>query len=135
MVSTDSTLLQLCSELPMGSGAITVLSMNAIVVTMLFSITSPDSCSLVVDVLGHGGRSETPRTNRAFWSLRDVPPEAVSAPSASGAVSLDEKAAPRDPLGGEVFDTPEFRSSAAGAAHEDSGADSRASSVGAGAAH
>ena len=251
VVSTDTTLFQLFSELPVGSGVVTVLSMIAIVVIMLFFITSADSCSLVVDVLGHGGRSETPRATRVFWSVlvglsggvlllaggesaltvlqvsslagaaplsivyalgiialwkvfryemavmpryveitstdsedrtrrgatsraaeapsgrrrgmsvslagldsdvgtaatpsltpggsivavRDVPPEAVSAPSASGAVSIDEKAAPHDPLGGEVFDTPEFRSSAAGAAHEGSGAGSRTSSVGAGAAH
>ena len=43
--------------------------MMAIVLIMLFFLTSAESCSLVVDVLGHGGRSETPLTTRAFWSL------------------------------------------------------------------
>ncbi|WP_019548203.1 BCCT family transporter [Streptomyces sulphureus] len=52
-----------------GSGIVTVLCVIAIVVIMLFFITSADSCALVVDVLSHGGRSETPRRTRVFWAV------------------------------------------------------------------
>ncbi len=69
VVNTDTTLFQLFGELPIGSGMVTVLSLIAIIVIMLFFITSADSCSLVVDVLSHGGRSETPRRTRVFWAV------------------------------------------------------------------
>ena len=69
VVNTDTTLFQLFGDLPIGSGMVTVLSVIAIIVIMLFFITSADSCSLVVDVLSHGGRSETPRRTRVFWAV------------------------------------------------------------------
>ncbi|MGZ1492667.1 BCCT family transporter [Brevibacterium sediminis] len=69
VVNTDTTLFQLFGELPVGSGMVTVLSVIAIIVIMLFFSTSADSCSLVVDVLSHGGRSETPRRTRVFWAV------------------------------------------------------------------
>ncbi|WP_202800758.1 BCCT family transporter [Streptomyces xiaopingdaonensis] len=69
VVNTDTTLFQMFTELPVGSGIVTVLCVIAIVVIMLFFITSADSCALVVDVLSHGGRSETPRRTRVFWAV------------------------------------------------------------------
>ncbi|MGV0869807.1 BCCT family transporter [Corynebacterium kalidii] len=68
-VDTDTTLFQLFGELPVAGGLVTIVSIIAIIVIMLFFITSSDSCSMVVDVLSHGGRSETPRVTRAFWAV------------------------------------------------------------------
>lgn len=68
-VDTDTSLFQLFGELPVAAGVVTVVSVVAIIVIALFFITSADSCSLVVDVLSHGGRSETPRATRVFWAV------------------------------------------------------------------
>ncbi len=68
-VESNTALFQLFSELPIPGAVVTVLAVVAIVVITLFFITSADSCSLVVDVLSHGGRSETPRATRVFWSV------------------------------------------------------------------
>src|SRR5699024_10877327 len=58
VVNTDTTLFQFFGELPVGSVVVTGLSVIAIVVIILFFITSADSASLVVHVLSHGGRPE-----------------------------------------------------------------------------
>ena len=68
-VDTETALFHLFGELPVPDGVTTVLSVVAISVIMLFFITSADSCSLVVDVLSHDGRTETPTTTRVFWAL------------------------------------------------------------------
>lgn len=69
VVNTDTTLFQFFGELPVGSVVVTGLSVIAIVVIILFFITSADSASLVVDVLSHGGRTETPRVTRVTWAV------------------------------------------------------------------
>ncbi|MBE2998685.1 BCCT family transporter [Nocardiopsis sp. HNM0947] len=68
VVDTDTSLFTLFENLPIGPGFVAVLSMIAIVVIGLFFVTSADTCSLVVDVLCHGGRTETPRVTRLFWA-------------------------------------------------------------------
>ncbi|GAB3473253.1 BCCT family transporter [Nocardiopsis coralliicola] len=68
-VDTNTTLFLLFENLPGGAAAATVLSVLALAVIVLFFVTSADSCALVVDVLAHGGRSETPRSTRMFWSV------------------------------------------------------------------
>ncbi|OLT45307.1 transporter [Saccharomonospora sp. CUA-673] len=68
-VNADTALFTLFGELPVTPGLISILSVIAILVITLFFITSADSCSLVVDVLAHNGRSETPRTTRVFWAV------------------------------------------------------------------
>ncbi|WP_460759259.1 BCCT family transporter [Nocardiopsis oceani] len=67
-IDTDTSLFLLFENLPVGGVAIALLSAVAILVITLFFVTSADSCSLVVDVLCHGGRAETPRVTRLFWS-------------------------------------------------------------------
>ena len=68
-VNSDTSLFQMLNELPIGNEVASALAIVAIIVIMLFFITSVDSCSLVVDVLSHGGRSETPRQTRVFWAV------------------------------------------------------------------
>ena len=68
-VNSDTSLFQMLNELPIGNEMASALAIVAIIVIMLFFITSVDSCSLVVDVLSHGGRSETPRQTRVFWAV------------------------------------------------------------------
>ncbi|MBB3664035.1 MULTISPECIES: BCCT family transporter [Prauserella salsuginis group] len=68
-VDQDTALFLLFGELPVTEGIVTVLSVIAIVVITLFFVTSADSCSLVVDVLSHNGRSETPWVTRVFWAV------------------------------------------------------------------
>lgn len=68
-VDSDTSLFQMLNELPIGNEMASALAIVAIIVIMLFFITSVDSCSLVVDVLSHGGRSETPRQTRVFWAV------------------------------------------------------------------
>lgn len=69
VVDSDTTLFMFLGELPIAEGLVTVLALVSIVVITLFFITSADSCALVVDVLSHGGRSETPRATRVFWAV------------------------------------------------------------------
>lgn len=68
-VDSNTTLFMFFGELPIPEGIVTLLALVAIMVIVLFFVTSADSCSLVVDVLSHGGRSETPRATRVFWAL------------------------------------------------------------------
>lgn len=44
------------------------MAVVAILVITIFFITSGDSGSLVTDVLSYGGRTETPRLTRVFWT-------------------------------------------------------------------
>ncbi|WP_019815899.1 BCCT family transporter [Saccharomonospora saliphila] len=68
-IDTDTSLFQLFENLPVGGGIAVAISVVAILVITLFFVTSADSCSLVVDVLAHGGRTDTPRKTRLFWSV------------------------------------------------------------------
>ncbi|GAB3051703.1 BCCT family transporter [Sediminivirga luteola] len=49
-------------------------------------------------------------------AVTDIPSNAIQVDPETGTVSVDEEKTPTDPLGGEVFDTPEFEASAEGQA-------------------
>lgn len=68
VVDTNTSLFLLLEQLPLGAiaGALSVLAM---IIVVLFFVTSSDSGSLVVDVLAQGGATETPRLTRLFWAL------------------------------------------------------------------
>ncbi|MER7057884.1 MULTISPECIES: BCCT family transporter [unclassified Streptomyces] len=68
-VDTNTTLFTLFEQLTGGSGMAVALSVVALLVITLFFVTSSDSCALVIDVLSHGGSTETPRTTRVFWAV------------------------------------------------------------------
>lgn len=69
VIDTDTTLFLLFENLPVGGAVTVLLAVIAMLVITLFFLTSSDSCALVVDVLSHGGRTETPRVTRLFWSV------------------------------------------------------------------
>lgn len=64
-VNTNTSLFHLLETLPWS----TISSVVAILVIVLFFVTSSDSGSLVVDILSYGGKTETHRITRLFWSL------------------------------------------------------------------
>ena len=64
-VGTDTALFTLLGQLPLAS----ITAFVAVLVIIFFFITSADSGSLVVDVLAYGGRPETPRLTRVFWTV------------------------------------------------------------------
>jgi choline/glycine/proline betaine transport protein len=68
-VDSDTALFTFFENLPVGGAGSALLAVIAIVVITLFFVTSSDSCSLVVDVLSHGGRTETPRVTRLLWAV------------------------------------------------------------------
>ncbi|GAA2361422.1 BCCT family transporter [Saccharopolyspora halophila] len=186
-IDSDTALFQLFENLPVGGGTAAVLAVVAIVVITLFFVTSSDSCSLVVDVLSHGGRTETPRVTRLLWAViigiagavlllaggeaaltvlqvssiasaaplsviyvlavlallrmfryetsimpryvrtraqtgeastvlavHDIPAESTTVDDA-GTLAWNDSHAAKDPIAGEVFDTPEFDASVAAA--------------------
>jgi len=63
-VSTDTALFQLLDGLP-SSGLLSVL---AIVLIVIFFVTSSDSGSFVVDMIATGGELNPPVWSRAFWA-------------------------------------------------------------------
>ncbi len=64
-VDTNTSLFLLLEGLPLSS----ITSVLAILVIGMFFITSSDSGSLVIDMLANGGRTNTPRITRVFWSV------------------------------------------------------------------
>lgn len=66
-VSTDTALFELLSGLPFG----TILSVAALVLILVFFVTSSDSGSFVVDMLAEGGDLDPPRWSRAFWAVME----------------------------------------------------------------
>jgi len=58
-------MFQMFDSLPMGE----VLSMLAIVLVLVFFITSSDSGSLVIDSITAGGKVDAPVPQRVFWAL------------------------------------------------------------------
>ncbi|MBC3190017.1 BCCT family transporter [Pseudonocardia sp. C8] len=68
-IDSDTALFTLFEHLQVGGVGTVVLAVVAIMVIALFFVTSSDSCSLVVDVLSHGGSTETPRVTRLFWAV------------------------------------------------------------------
>ncbi|GAA2139584.1 BCCT family transporter [Nocardioides koreensis] len=63
-VSTNTALFQLLDGLPMS----TVLSVIALVLIVVFFVTSSDSGSFVVDMLAEGGNLNPPVWSRVFWA-------------------------------------------------------------------
>ncbi len=63
-VSTDTALFQLLEGLPGGA----LLSVLAIVLIVIFFVTSSDSGSYVVDMIASGGDPNPPVWSRAFWA-------------------------------------------------------------------
>jgi BCCT family betaine/carnitine transporter len=57
-------MFQMFEELPMG----TLLSVVAIVLVLVFFITSSDSGSLVIDSITAGGKIDAPVPQRIFWA-------------------------------------------------------------------
>ncbi|CAB4761342.1 unannotated protein [freshwater metagenome] len=66
-VNTDTALFELLSGLPFG----TILSVAALVLILVFFVTSSDSGSFVVDMLAEGGDLDPPRWSRAFWAVME----------------------------------------------------------------
>ncbi len=62
-VGTDSALFQLLDTLPGGA----FVAGAAILLIVLFFVTSSDSGSYVVDVLASGGNPDPPKWSRVFW--------------------------------------------------------------------
>ncbi len=61
------TLFQMLEQLPLG----TITSIIAIVLVMVFFVTSSDSGSLVVDTITSGGKLEAPVPQRIFWAVAE----------------------------------------------------------------
>ena len=66
-VNVDNSLFELLDGLPGGK----VLVGLAIILVVLFFVTSSDSGSLVVDMLASGGDPEPPTWSRVFWSVME----------------------------------------------------------------
>ncbi|WP_344245530.1 BCCT family transporter [Isoptericola hypogeus] len=65
-VNTDTAMFQLFDTLP-GGGA--WLSVAAIILVIVFFVTSSDSGSFVVDMLANGGDPNPPLWSRLFWAI------------------------------------------------------------------
>ncbi len=61
----DIQLFEMLSELPLRQ----VTSLLAIVLVMVFFITSSDSGSLVIDSITAGGKVDAPKPQRVFWAV------------------------------------------------------------------
>ncbi|WP_018692372.1 BCCT family transporter [Algicola sagamiensis] len=59
------TMFQMFDVLPMGA----LLSVIAVVLVLVFFITSSDSGSLVIDSITAGGKSDAPTLQRVFWAV------------------------------------------------------------------
>lgn len=64
-VDTEASLFGMLDGLPGGA----LLSVGALILIVLFFVTSSDSGSLVVDMLASGGNPEPPKWSRVFWCL------------------------------------------------------------------
>ena len=65
--SVDTAVYELLGRLPLGS----ISAMIAMVVVILFFVTSSDSGSLVIDMITSGGRPNPPKWQRVFWALTE----------------------------------------------------------------
>ena len=61
------TLFQMLDNLPLG----TITSLIAIILVMVFFVTSSDSGSLVIDTITAGGKIEAPVAQRIFWAIAE----------------------------------------------------------------
>ena len=67
LTDVSLAMFQMFDELPMG----TLLSCIAIVLVLVFFITSSDSGSLVIDSVTAGGKVDTPVLQRIFWAFME----------------------------------------------------------------
>lgn len=65
VVSTDTALFQMLEGLPGGP----ILAGMALLMIVVFFVTSSDSGSFVVDMIAHGGSPNPPTWSRVFWAL------------------------------------------------------------------
>ncbi|MGW0736474.1 BCCT family transporter [Streptomyces sp. NPDC002851] len=66
-IDTNSSLFQLLDVLPAGA----LIGAGAIVLIVLFFVTSSDSGSFVVDMLASGGELTPPKWSRVFWGVME----------------------------------------------------------------
>lgn len=65
--NVDTAIFELLARLPLGSVTATV----AMIVVILFFVTSSDSGSLVVDMITSGGHPDPPTWQRVFWAVAE----------------------------------------------------------------
>ncbi|PFG42480.1 choline/glycine/proline betaine transport protein [Isoptericola jiangsuensis] len=65
-VNTDTAMFQLFEHMPGGG---TWMAIAAMVLVVVFFVTSSDSGSFVVDMLSHGGDQNPPLWSRLFWAV------------------------------------------------------------------
>jgi BCCT family betaine/carnitine transporter len=58
-------MFQMFDQLPLGN----ILSMLAVILVLIFFVTSSDSGSLVIDSITSGGKVDAPAPQRGFWAL------------------------------------------------------------------
>ncbi|MCC4831966.1 BCCT family transporter [Shewanella sp. 1_MG-2023] len=58
-------MFQMFDQLPLGN----ILSMLAVILVLIFFVTSSDSGSLVIDSITSGGKVDAPAPQRVFWAL------------------------------------------------------------------
>jgi len=61
------TLFQMLDNLPLAM----ITSLIAIILVMVFFVTSSDSGSLVIDTITSGGKLESPMSQRVFWAIAE----------------------------------------------------------------
>jgi choline/glycine/proline betaine transport protein len=64
-VNTDTAMFQLFDTLPGGA----FMAVAALILVVVFFVTSSDSGSFVVDMLAHGGDQNPPLWSRLFWAV------------------------------------------------------------------
>jgi BCCT family betaine/carnitine transporter len=60
-------MFQMLENLPLGA----ITSFIAIVLVLVFFVTSSDSGSLVIDSITSGGKIDAPKTQRVFWAVSE----------------------------------------------------------------
>ena len=67
ITDTSLAMFQMLENLPLAS----VTSLIAIVLVLVFFVTSSDSGSLVIDSITSGGKIDAPKTQRVFWAVSE----------------------------------------------------------------
>ncbi|GGD30934.1 BCCT family transporter [Sinisalibacter lacisalsi] len=83
--SPELSLFAMLGELPLAS----ITSMLAVVLVVVFFVTSSDSGSLVIDTITAGGKVDAPVIQRVFWCIFEGAVAAVLLLGAAGTAGLD----------------------------------------------
>jgi BCCT family betaine/carnitine transporter len=67
ITDTSLAMFQMLENLPLGA----ITSFVAIVLVLVFFVTSSDSGSLVIDSITSGGKIDAPKTQRVFWAVSE----------------------------------------------------------------